>query len=69
MGIKYSDGTIEKGYYLFGRKKDGTLSVTPEKIGGSVSESDMIRNNQRYSEQEIADSRTDLLHEINRLGW
>ena len=61
IGIEYSDGTIEEGYYLFGRTKDGILSVIPNKIGGLVSESDMIRNNKRYNEQEIFDSRKRLL--------
>ena len=30
---------------------------------------DMIKNNKRYSEQEIADSRSLLHHEIKRLGY
>ena len=77
--VKFSDGTYtEKKYIYYGNNKKKNISfeitkhgglVYKSDVGGALSELDMIKNNQRYSEQEIADSRKNLLHEINRLGW
>ena len=77
--VEFSDGTItEKKYIHYGNNKGKNINfeikehgdlVYKSDVGGALSESDMIENNRKYNEQEISDSRKNLLHEINRLGW
>ena len=79
ISVRYSDGTeTEKKYIYHGDRKNKTIHyeikrngdlVYKSDVGGTLFKLDMIKNNKRYSEQEIADSRSLLLHEIKRLGY
>ena len=66
--LQFKDGSrTPKSYKLFGETKNKLFGETkdffafiPEQIGGQVSDLDIIRNNQRYSNEEFLESVKDL---------